>query len=234
MEKLIKHTELQDTELVGYLDTMGLTKKLTDGEKRSFLEISKAFGLNPFKREIYCSKYGEGESAQATIIVGYEVYIKRAERTGQLDGWDVETVGTVEQKTLKAVITIYRKDRARPFKHEVYYSEYVQNKKDGTPNKFWKEKPITMIKKVAMAQGFRLYFSDELGGMPYIAEELPQHTEDVHAEEIKTVQRPKMTDEILQKVIAAITAGKEGAYERAVDNYELTQEQLTTINTLIS
>jgi hypothetical protein len=30
-----------------------------------------------------------------------------------------------------------------------------------------------MIKKVAMAQGFRLCFSDELGGMPYTADELP-------------------------------------------------------------
>jgi hypothetical protein len=31
-----------------------------------------------------------------------------------------------------------------------------------------------MIKKVAMAQGFRLCFSDELGGMPYTADELPE------------------------------------------------------------
>lgn len=31
-----------------------------------------------------------------------------------------------------------------------------------------------MIKKVAMAQGFRLCFSDELGGIPYTKEEMPE------------------------------------------------------------
>jgi len=33
--------------------------------------------------------------------------------------------------------------------------------------------PTFMLKKVAIAQGFRLAFPDDLGGMPYIPEELP-------------------------------------------------------------
>ena len=33
--------------------------------------------------------------------------------------------------------------------------------------------PNFMLKKVAIAQGFRLAFPDELGGLPYLAEELP-------------------------------------------------------------
>ena len=73
---------------------------------------------------------------------------------------------------LCATITIYRKDWNYPFIHSVYFSEYVQRKNDGTPNKFWREKPYTMIKKVAMAQGFRLCFSDENGGLPYTSEEI--------------------------------------------------------------
>ena len=71
-----------------------------------------------------------------------------------------------------ATITIHRKDWSHPFVHSVYFAEYVQIKHDGTPNKFWKEKGVTMIKKVAMAQGFRLCFSDENGGMPYTSEEI--------------------------------------------------------------
>jgi phage recombination protein Bet len=163
-------------ELTSYLDVMGLSTQLTDKEKVQFLEISQAFGLNPFKREIYCSKYNN----QTSIIVGYETYIKRAERSGKLDGWQVITEGKVEDNSLKAIITIYRKDRKIPFIHEVYYSEYVQKTREGVVNKFW-QKAFTMTKKVAIAQGFRLCFSDELGGMPYTADELDTQTEDIQS-----------------------------------------------------
>jgi phage recombination protein Bet len=179
--KLTTVQQISTKQLTGYLDIMGLAAQLTDKEKNQFLEISQAFGLNPFKREIYCSKYGN----QMSIIVGYETYIKRAERSGMLDGWGVITEGKVDDKSLKAIITIYRKDRKMPFIHEVYYSEYVQLK-DGNPNKFW-QKAHTMIKKVAMAQGFRLCFNDELGGMPYTKEEI-QEIEDVVYREVPEVK----------------------------------------------
>jgi phage recombination protein Bet len=170
-------------ELISYMDVMGLSATLTEQEKINFLNISQAFGLNPFKREIYCSKYGN----QTSIIVGYETYIKRAERSGQLDGWNVVTEGKVEDKSLKAIITIYRKDRKYPFVHEVYYSEYVQVTRDNVVTKFW-QKSFTMIKKVAMAQGFRLCFSDELGGIPYTKEEMPEvETLDIQHEVVTVI-----------------------------------------------
>ena len=52
----------------------------TDKELFMFMGISKSYGLNPLKREIHFVKYG---SAPASIIVGYEIYLKRAERTGK-------------------------------------------------------------------------------------------------------------------------------------------------------
>lgn len=161
--------KVQDEELLMHLNNLGIAKDLTDGEKNTYLQVAKAFNLNPFKREIHVSKY----NGQMTLITGYEVYIKRAERTGLLDGWSVTTEGKVDDNTLKAIITIYRKDRKFPFVHEVYYSEYVQKTNSGSVTKFW-QKAITMIKKVAMSQGFRLCFSDELGGMPYTNEEMPE------------------------------------------------------------
>ena len=176
---------ITDSELLMHLDNLGLTSKLTEGEKNTYLQIAKSFNLNPFKREIHVSKYGEGSYAKMSIITGYEVYIKRAERSGLLDGWDCKTEGTVKDNDLKAIITIYRKDRKFPFVHEVYYSEYVQKTKTGSITQFW-EKAITMIKKVAMSQGFRLCFSDELGGMPYTSEEMPEQTHDIRYEEIKS------------------------------------------------
>lgn len=170
--EIVKNAEVNNQQLIGFLDNLGLTQKLTVGEKNTFLEICKAYQLNPFKREIYASKYGENFS----IVVGFEVYLKRAERSNLLDGWEIKSEGSVQGNDLKAIITIYRKDRSRPFIHEVYYNEYVQRTKEGRPNKFWAEKPVTMIKKVAMSQGFRLCFSDELGGMPYTSEELDTQT----------------------------------------------------------
>jgi len=158
-----KETNLQEVTQIAreYLNLVGQKVKPEDAVK--FLNICKAYGFNPFKREIYLIPYGN----QANIIVGYEVYLKRAERSGKLAGWRVWTEGSLEKGDLKACIEIRRKDWDSPFYHEVYFSEYNQN------NTIWKSKPITMIKKVAIAQGFRLCFPEELGGMPYTKEEIP-------------------------------------------------------------
>jgi hypothetical protein len=131
----------------------------TDKELFMFMGIAKSFGLNPLKREIHFVKYG---NAAASIIVGYEIYLKRAERTGKLDGWKCWIEGD------KAVIEIKRKDQSIPIKWEVDRKEF--DKQQST----WKAMPNFMLKKVAIAQGFRLAFPDELGGLPYLAEELPQ------------------------------------------------------------
>ena len=169
MNQLEKAAAFDIERVKNYLRSMNLASNLTQAEVTQFIEIAQGFGLNPFKREIYASKYGNNFS----VIVGYETYIKRAERSGRLSGWNVTTEGKLDDGSLKAIITIHRNDFTHPFVHEVFYSEYVQRTKEGRPTKFWADKPYTMIKKVAMAQGFRLCFSDELGGMPYTADELP-------------------------------------------------------------
>ena len=181
---------LNSETITAYLDAMWLGTGLTPQEKTQFVEVSMAFQLNPFKREIYCIPYGQGDKRKLSILTGFEVYLKRAERTGLLDGWKVWTEGKIESRIetkelpsrgggtykkqvkvwsgdLKAIIEIYRKDRSRPFVHEVEFTEYSQD------NEMWGGKPMTMIKKVAMSQGFRLCFPDELGGLPYTPDELP-------------------------------------------------------------
>lgn len=142
-----------------YLQSLG--NKLQQKHITQFVEICRSKQLNPFNREIYGIPYGDNFN----IIVGYEVYLKRAERSNKLNGWKVEIFGDNPQNR-KAVITINRKDWTVPFVHEVYECEYTTGKN------LWVSKPITMLKKVAMAQGFRLAFPEELGGMPYTAEEI--------------------------------------------------------------
>jgi len=163
--------EVQRQTLLDYLSAFGLTDHLTQEEKLQFVEIAQAFHLNPFKREIHVAVFGEGEYRHLSIITGYEVYLKRAERTGKLDGWKAWIEG--EGTTMKALVEIHRKDWSEPFIHEVYWAEAVQKKKDGSPTSFWTKQPRFQLKKVAISQGFRLAFPDELGGMPYDASELP-------------------------------------------------------------
>ena len=133
------------------------------------LQIAKTFNLNPMKREVYFVKYGNNAMS---VLVGYEVYLKRAERSKNWNGMESSSEGSVKEGTLKAVVKIFKKNWDHPLTHEVYYSEYVQTKADGSPNRFWSTKPITMIKKVAVSQALRLAFPDEFDGMPYTSDEV--------------------------------------------------------------
>ena len=238
MENQIQKIEkIDDKTLVSYLDVMGLAPKLGDNEKLQFLQIAKEFGLNPFKREIFCTVYGEGQYKQFSIITGYEVYIKRAERSGLLDGWKAETSGSVENGDLKATVTIYRKDRNHPFTWEAYYNECVQKTKDGKVTKFW-EKAHFMTKKVAISQGFRLCFSDELGGMPYTSDEMPQQeTENITHEVVEPVvtqpKKAKLSETAFAKLVAKVE-NLEVSIDEAIEKCDLTQAQIDTLNGIVS
>jgi uncharacterized protein YyaL (SSP411 family) len=63
-----------------------------------------------------------------------------------------------------------------------------------------------MIKKVAISQGFRLCFSDELGGMPYTKEEMPEQTteETTYTDVSTNSNQSTAIDETLEnRIIAA-------------------------------
>jgi len=136
--------------------------KLTETQKTMFYNLAMQFSLNPFKREIYAIKYGQGFN----YVTGYQVYVSRAEATGLLNGWHVEPIADDKGLLVGAQITIYRKDWNNPFVWVVSLAEFRKDQNN------WKTMPEFMIKKVAIGQGFRLAFPNELGGMPYLAEEI--------------------------------------------------------------
>ena len=192
----------------------------TDQEIFLFLQIAKSCNLNPFLNQIYLVKYG-GEKAQ--ILTSYNTYLQRAERTGSYAGLETSTDGKVEDGTLKAVVKVYRKDWERPLIHEVYYEEYVQKKKDGTPNRFWKEKPRTMIVKVAISQAFRLAFPLDFEGMPYTQDEMPMI--EIKEEEKKTVDISKKADEKPLPDASNLPANAPTTNETPLNEDIITQEQ---------
>lgn len=176
--------------------TSFLNDKLTKPEMALFLNLCAMFQLNPFKREVYPIKYKAGEPA--SFVIGYETYLKRAERTKNWAGLETGADFGDTGLPTKAWARVFRKDWAeRSLYHEVYYAEYVQTKAEyvngqptgkRVPNKMWAEKPITMLKKVAIAQAMRMAFPDEMAGLPYIEEELhlgEQGSIEAKAEELK-------------------------------------------------
>lgn len=157
--------ELQayQSKAIEYLNNMGMAQ-IEKKHQNQFLEMCTTFQLNPFSRDVYAVSYKD----KFNIIVGFEVYLRRASQSGKLGGWKVWTTGSIENKDLKGCIEIQRKDFSAPFYHEVDFDEY------STHQNLWVSKPKTMIKKVAMAQGFRLCFPEQLSGIGYTADELDE------------------------------------------------------------
>jgi len=133
---------------------------VSEVEIKKAIALSKHLGLDPTKREVHFIPF----KGSLQLVVSYTEYIKRAERSGKLNGWDV-AIGKDEVGTY-AETTIYRKDWEHPLRWKVYLSEV---RKD-TPS--WKSMPIFMLKKVCIAQAFRLAFPEETNELPYEESEL--------------------------------------------------------------
>ena len=139
----------------------GTGTKLTTEQQSMFMQMAVRNNLDPFKKEIYVVSYGK----EFNIITGYRVFIDRAERTGLLNGWQIDVEFDDKGSPFKATVTIHRKDWGQPFKWDALAKEF--NKKQST----WNTMPGFMLKKVAIAQGFRMCFPSECGNLPYTAEE---------------------------------------------------------------
>lgn len=189
--------EIDEAKIQEYIRVSGLDAELTDNEKRQFVHFCVSYQLDPFKGEVHCSVYGQGEYRNMSLIVGFLTYVKRAELSGRLDGWSADIEGTGEDT--EGVVRIWRKDWSHPFEHRVHWKEAVQRKRDGSLTAFWKKMPRYLLKKTAIAQAFRLAFPAELAGMGYDEAELPEEmtqpvgtgTTDQSPAEPSTTEKPK-------------------------------------------
>ena len=134
-------------------------------------ETIEEFLFSQCKQEIpfWNTKLGKNDMQPVTA---YTVYLQRAQQSGKLNGWNIVIHEDESKKVTGGKITIYRKDWDNPFEREVSWSEIVQTKKDGTVNKNWNDKPAFMTKKTLIAQGMRLCFPEDMGGMPYVDAEV--------------------------------------------------------------
>lgn len=163
----------------------------TDAEAFMFMQICRTLNLNPFLKEAYCIKYG---NEAATMVVGKDTYLKRAFKHPRYKGHKAGIIVLHDRKVVTrpgsfyipeveklvggwAEVYLMAPDDKKFI--EVAINEYIQFKnekqQDGSykqvPNRFWREKPATMIRKVALSQALREAFPTEFAGT-YTAEEI--------------------------------------------------------------
>lgn len=179
--------------------------KLSEQQQSMFMQLAMRNQLDPFKREIYAIAYG----SNFNIVTGYQVYIQRAEASGKLDGWECVALKDDNGHLYGAKITIYRKDFSHPFIWDVALAEFDKGVSG------WKNMPEFLIKKVAIGQGFRLAFPNELAGMPYLQEELEgltPHNEKASGKPSTAAPQKKSeaaaTAEVVQGEVVTIQVGE--------------------------
>lgn len=159
-------------------------KNLSEPEFRTFLQLGKATGLNPFLKEIWAVKYGD---AAASIFIGRDGYRKSAQANPTYDWhhvdaafsndnfhYDVDTGKVTHTYSLKdrgALIGAYCIVKKRNVSRPTFV--FVDLKEYTTGKSLWATKPITMIKKCAEAQCLRMAFQELFGGT-YLPEEIEQ------------------------------------------------------------
>jgi phage recombination protein Bet len=123
-------------------------KGANDNEFGVMIELARKYQLDPFARQIWLVKYGD---SPAQIFCGRDGYLAIAHRSGQFDG--IQSGSRIENNELIGWCRVYRKDMSHPIEVEVYASEY------STGKNLWRDKPRTMIQKVAEAHALRRAFS---------------------------------------------------------------------------
>jgi len=157
-----------------------LCPKATEPEIVMFLKTCQAFGLNPWVHEAYLIKYKADEPA--AIIISTEAYQKGAETCKEFDGYEAGIIlrdGADKLEFREGAFAangeannlaggwarVFRKDRQKPFYVAVNIKECQKYTREGNPNRFWREMPGTMVRKVALSRALREAFPTRLGGI---------------------------------------------------------------------
>lgn len=148
-----------------------------DADAYIFLEVCRTKGLNPFLREAYLVAFEDKKSGEfkTSIIVGKDAFVRKAEEHKDFDGFRAGLIiedaegnlhfdregefMTKDETLLGGWAEVSRKGISSPFKAAVSLTEY---RKD---NHFWKDKPATLIRKVALVHALREAFAETFGGL---------------------------------------------------------------------
>lgn len=155
----------------------------SDDEFAVFLYVCKATGLNPLARQIHAMKRNQDGESRLTIQTGIDGFRIVAERTGKYAGqtspeWcgddgQWRDVWTSKTPPVAARVGVLMRGFVGPLYGVAHYAEYVQRKRDGTPNRMWKTMPANQLAKCAEALALRKSAPQELSGI-YTTDEMGQ------------------------------------------------------------
>tara|TARA_Y100000310_G_scaffold345205_1_gene462650 strand:+ start:3236 stop:4180 length:945 start_codon:yes stop_codon:yes gene_type:complete len=143
----------------------------TEQEAINFLRLCQYMGLNPFVRDAYLIKYGDGP---ASMVVGKDAFTKRADAHPQFAGMEsgviivtgdtspVHRKGTLlldKERLVGGWAKIARNDRKLETETSVSFSEF------DTGRAMWKKMPAIMIEKCAIVKALRTAFPSTFSGM---------------------------------------------------------------------
>ena len=162
-----------DREQMAVIETQFFPSGTSKAEQAYCFSVARELCLNPITKEIFFvnrrQKIGDKWFNKVEPMVGRDGFLSIAHRTNQFAG--IETTACIREvpmledgqwqikHQLVAECTVWRKDCSRPFTAQVAYNEYCQKTSEGSPTKFWAEKPETMLKKVAESQALRKAFN---------------------------------------------------------------------------
>ena len=140
-----------------------ICKGASDNELALFLQVCKLKRLDPFSKQIYAIKRWDPEAEGGrggytmTFQVGIDGFRAKAEETGLYEGQEEpqwcgpdgvwKDVWLADYPPSAARVRVLRKGWAKPATGLAHYKEYVQTKKDGTPNSMWKKSAANQLAK---------------------------------------------------------------------------------------
>lgn len=194
-----------------------LCPSITDKELAFTMALCQAQKLNPFTKDVYIIKYGDGP---ASIVTSKDTFTKRAQANPRFEGMEagvtVVNNNRIVQRPGSMVLRgetlvggwckVYVKGYRVPIFDEVSLSEYSTGKSN------WTKMPATMIRKVALCHALREAFPDDFQGL-YGEEEMGA---DILSEE----QTPTQAAAQASAVEAVETVQQPAAAQAPIDAYK--------------
>ncbi len=184
-----------------------------------FIQVCRRYGLDPFRKQIYCTVYNKDKTDKrtCTFVTGIDGLRAIAERSGNYRPDEEETVFLYNEEAkgptnplgiTKASVRVWKRDKGGdwfPITGSAYWDEFAPLKEEWAEDekgkrkptgkktldgKFWQTMPRLMLAKCAEAQALRRGWPEDLSGL-YASEEMDRSAAlaSQQVEEEEAVQR---------------------------------------------